>query len=370
VGLLAVVAAVLVAVGPVAGSSGLGPQVARIVKTGVCVVGGDICRTADAEAAGLAPCTLAERREGNSAAITILSVRLAGGGELGIGRRSDGSILVVRSDDGGLGVTGGLGLTAGPVQLGVQAGAGVTVARATAWALPDEAELRRFLTAVDLHTDEYAHRWPPLWRSGDVGLATSGWAGLGVGQDGDLFGVALYGGAEVAAETAAGVRIGRGTTTYYIRAASTGPQLADSFGRTAGARSRGPVVAEYTRDAHGPRELAFRVTYAGSGQTVETVARLDLRAPESRALAARLLRRPAPWPSREVEDAIRRATAVGTVERNVYAVEDDSSELAIAGRLGLEVGAELGHASVSRRLVEASAWTPGSRERAREDCMG
>jgi hypothetical protein len=269
----------------------------------------------------------------------------------------------------------GLGFTAGPVRVGIDGGAGLKVAKATGWALPDEATLHRFLTEADTHDDAYARRWPPLWRSGGAGLATFGWAGLGATphEEGGVGGALA--GVELAAETAAGVRIGRGTTTYFIRAESTGPQLADAFGRTLGGRTRGPVVAEYTRDTGGPRELAFRVTSQGasSGETVETVARLDLRDPASRELALRLLRRRAPWPAAaagDLREAIRRAAAVGTIERSVYAVDDHSADFALAGRLGVEVGLEGGKKDVARRLVAASAWTPGSGERAREDCLG
>ena len=368
--MLAVVAAVLVAAGPVAGSSGLGPQVARIVKTGVCIVAGDVCRPADAAAAGLAPCTLSERRTGGSFAVTIYSVRLGGGHQVSIARRSDGSWLVVESDDSDAGLSAGLGVTAGPVRLGIDGGAGLTIAKAKAWAVPDEAAVRRLLRLRDVD------RPAPLWRSGDAGLATFGWAGLGVkggdrheGAGGGLFG------AELSAEMAVGVRLGRGTTTYFFRAESKGPQLSDAFGHTVGARARGPVVVEYTRDEEGPHELAFRIAYRDPAkhETVETVARLDLRDPASRAVAGRLLRHRPPWvgeASDDLREAIRTATATGTVERSVYAVDDGSFDLGLAGRLGFEFGLEGGKTEVVRKLVDASAWTPGSRERAREDCLG
>ena len=137
---------------------------------------------------------------------------------------------------------------------------------------------------------------------------------------------------------------------------------------------RGPVVAEYTRDRSGPRELAFRVSTRGAREheVVETVARLDLRVAANRAVAARLLRHRAPWPPSVAADlraALLQAVRAGTVERSVYAVEDGSRSLELAGRLGAEVGVEAGYSKVDRRLVEASAWTAGSQERAREDCI-
>ena len=134
------------------------------------------------------------------------------------------------------------------------------------------------------------------------------------------------------------------------------------------------MVAEYTRDRSGPRELAFRVTERGvrANEVVETVARMDLREHANREVAMRLLRRRAPWPPAVAEDlraAVRRAVQAGTVERSVYAVEDGSRSFELAARAGAELGLEAGYSKVDRRLVEASARTGGSQERAREDCV-
>jgi hypothetical protein len=59
----------------------------------------------------------------------------------------------------------------------------------------------------------------------------------------------------------------------------------------------------------------------------------------------------------------------GTVERAVYDVRDESGTFELAARLGEELGIEVDHVKVQRRLVSASAWTPGSQERVREDCV-
>jgi hypothetical protein len=71
----------------------------------------------------------------------------------------------------------------------------------------------------------------------------------------------------------------------------------------------------------------------------------------------------------DLRAAILQAVRTGTVERSVYAVEDESRSVELAARLGAEVGLEAGYAKVDRTLVEASAWTAGSAERAREDCL-
>src|SRR4029079_13740664 len=135
--------------------------------------------------------------------------------------------------------------------------------------------------------------------------------------------------------------------------------------------SIGPVLAEDTRDRSGPRELAFRATTQGARDAgvVETVARLALRILSNREVAARLLRHRAPWPPSVFADlraAVAHAARTGIVERSVYAVDDGSKSVELAGGLGLELGVEAEYAKVDRRLVAASARTAGSQERARE----
>ena len=374
VGLLSVVAAVLAVAGPVAGVSGVATEVVRVVRTGVCIVAGDVCRSSDAAAAGLAPCTLTDRRRGGGAALTVMSIRIGERHDWTIAQRSDGSVLVTRGDGDEAGVSGGLGFEAGPLRLGLDGTLGFTVAAGTAWELPDAATAARFLAEVKRGAAFDSRRWPPAWRSGDAGLAVSGWAGLGVELGADDAVTGALAGAEVAAEGAIGARIGRGLTTLYLRSETEGPQLEDAFGHAVGKSRRGPVIAEYTRDRAGPRELAFRAAAPGArrDEVVETVARLDLRDGANRAVAARLLRRRAPWPPSILEDlraVVRHTVAVGTVERSVYAVSDHSAGLELAARFGLELGLELERTKADRRLVSATAWTGGSRARAREDCL-
>ena len=105
---------------------------------------------------------------------------------------------------------------------------------------------------------------------------------------------------------------------------------------------------------------------------VETVARLDLRDPANRTAAEPLLSRRLPWPpavARDLQALVRRAAATGVVERAVYDVRDGSEELKLAAKLGLVLGVEGEEVELDRRLVAASAWTQGSRERERMDCL-
>ena len=301
VGLLALVAAALAVAAPVAGLAGVPAQVSRAVRTGVCIVGGDVCRAADAAAAGLAPCTLSDERRGGRLAVTILSVRFGGDHQWLVARRSDGSVTVARTARDELGASGGLGYELGPLKAGVEGEAGLAVAEGVGWEFPDAATARRFLAAAHYGLSAAVRRWPAAWRSGEAGLAVSGWGGLGTVVAGEG-GTALHGpaaGIEIAAESVLGARVSRGRTTLYLRARTEGPRTTGVLEGLLDANRAGPVVAEYTRDASGPRELAFRVSARGAREheVVETVARLDLRVPANRAVAARLLRHRAPWPS-------------------------------------------------------------------------
>ena len=376
VGLLALVATAFAVAAPAAGLAGVPAEVANVVRTGICIVGGDVCRDADAVAAGLAPCTVSDRRRGGGLAVTLMSLRVGGDHQWLVAQRSDGSVVVTKTHRDDVGVSGGLGYELGPLKAGLEGEAGLRVARGVGWEFPDAAAARRFLAAAHYGLSAATRRWPATWRSGEAGLAVSGWAGLGAvatGEDGTAL-ESPAAGIEVSADAALGARIERDRTTIYLRAETGGPRTTGLLDGALAAGGAGPVVAEYTRDRSGPRELAFRVSATGARphEVVETVARLDLRIHSNRVVAQRLLRRRAPWPPAVAEDlraAVRRAVQAGTVERSVYAIDDGSRSLELAGRFGAEIGVEGGYSKVDRRLLAASAWTAGSQERTREDCV-
>ena len=88
-GVLALVAATLLGTGAVVGVSGVGDAVAAGIRTGICIVGGDVCRASDAAAAGLEPCTVGERSEGGGATVSIdTSADASAGGRCGNWRAS------------------------------------------------------------------------------------------------------------------------------------------------------------------------------------------------------------------------------------------------------------------------------------------
>ena len=366
---LALVAAALVGAGAVVGPAGVGEAVAAVVRTGICIAGGDVCRASDAVALGLAPCTIAERRRGGGATLTVLSLRAGGEGEWTVASRSDGSVVVTEALTRSAGAGGGIGLEASPLklELGVEGAYAFTVGSGRTWELPDAAAAARLLAADD---DD---RPPPDWRFGDLGAEL-------VAQAGAMAAGALLSGVEASAHAAAGARIGRGRTTVYVRARIDDPGAAgltpDAVAPAAPSRApRHDLLVELARDAGGLREIAFRVAEGGAraGQVVETVGRLDLRVPANRAAAAPLLARRLPWPPGVRDDlraVVRRTAQAGVVERAVYEVSDDSRGVEAAARLGLELGLEVDRVRVDRRLVAASAWTGGSPERERVDCLG
>ena len=293
VGLLALVATALAVAAPAAGLAGVPVAVAKVVRTGICIVGGDVCRASDAEAAGLHAVhgvgPPAGRRARGHGAVR----RLGGDHQWLVAQRSDGSVVVTKLARDDAGVSGGLGFELGPLKAGLEGEAGLRVAAGVGWEFPDAATARRFLAAAHYGLSRATRHWPAAWRSGEAGLAVSGWAGLGAvatGEDGTSLGGPAVG-IEVTAEAALGARIERDRTTIYLRAQTGGPRTTGLLKGLLAAGAAGPVVAEYTRDRSGPRELAFRVSARGRApdEVVETVARLDLRdarQPRGRAAAA------------------------------------------------------------------------------------
>jgi hypothetical protein len=363
--LIALVAAALAAAGPAAALGEVGSAVAGTIRTGICIVAGDVCRASDAAAAGLQPCTVGERTRGAGATLTVASLRLGAGGEWTVASQSDGSVIVTRADERSVGAVAGVGIEASPLglELGVERTYTFAIGSGRAWEFPDAAAAARFLAASE---DD---RPPPVWRFGDAGSVLIGEAAVKVGG-------ATLTGVESSARAAAGARLGRGMTTLYVRA------RADALDATVwvpgGERrvegpSTGDVIVELTRDGAGLRELAFRTAErAPDDRVVETVGRLDLRDPANRAAVAPLLAHRLPWPPAVAADlraAVRRTVQAGTVERAVYEVRDGSRGFEVAARLGIALGLDAERVAVERRLVAASAWTPGSRERERFDCI-
>jgi hypothetical protein len=369
-----VVALVLAGAGAAAASaSGLGgvPRtVAHTVRIGLCMVGGDVCRSSDAAAAGLSPCLTSEDVDGEGLTVTILSFDLGGSGSWSVARRSDGSVLVTRLEQGAAGVTGGVGVSLGSlVTIGAAASYDLTLSHGRAWELPSTAAAAQLIAAVKRGDDPPR----PTWVFGDAGGELAG--SVGVAYPGGSF-TAL----EASAGEAAGARVGRGQLTTYVRVhAEAGTPLGSwasgATGTSAGPDGAGgPLLLGVTRDAHGLRELSFRRAVPGAhgGEVVETVGRLDLRDPANLSAARPLLAARTPWPPAALaalHAVLLRTSQHGTVERAVYAVDDRSHDVSGTIALGAQLGLDYSQVDVTRRLVDASAWTAGSPERRRADCL-
>jgi hypothetical protein len=373
--LLALVALAFAGAGAAAGLGAVPARLLDVVRTGICIAGGDVCRTVDARAEGLSPCILDERARGRGLTFTLASVHLGETGDWTVARRSDGSVLVTQVADRRAGVAGGIGAAIGSAQIGASASLDLTSASGRSWELPTPAAAARFLAAVQAGRVE---SYPPTWRFGDLGEAAAGQVAVsGLGLSVTVL--------EASARAAAGQRSGRGETTTYIHAGAAlstvmdlitplGEAARGSSSGPAGGRS-GPLLLALTRDGDGLRELTLRrveTVRGGTPRILETVGRLDLRDPANRAAVAPLLSRRLPWPPdvvAELRAAVQRTLRYGTVERSVYAVSDGSRSTSVAVRLGAELGLNVERIDIRRRLVAASAWTRGSPERLRVDCL-
>jgi hypothetical protein len=255
---------------------------------------------------------------------------------------------------GSLGLSGGIGLGV-PF---VDAGAHATIAVARGWRFPDEATARRFIAGMPLSALDQK-RWPATWHTVEGGRDAA--AALTVNLPGlDLASLGI------AAEDALGARFMRdGAVTLYYRPAIDGPEASLPFIPSTG-RGKASLLAEYTLDGDGPRELTLRQIEpsARGNRLTETVAHLDLRDPANRALI--------PWtrlgsnPRGVVDDVVRH----GTIEHNVYAVSDSSRGASGSFARGIKFGFSVKAVDIRRTLVDASAQTPDSaRERSRFDCL-
>ena len=369
--LLVVVAVLLV--GAAVAVPGVGERVVAAMRTGVCLVGGDICRDADARAAGLSPCVTSSRETGSESAVTVLSMRVGEDGRWSVDVQSDGSAVVTRTDGRSLGASVGLGFGYSPIGLDVGADGNVGVVRrsASSWRFRDAAAARRFLDralgpepfAIDgIEPDE---RWQAF------GASSEGTIGGSVGVEPGIKDISVErevasAGGGASAEGLVGKRTGGGRTTWFFQKTLDDPHVYASL--PTWESSAGPsreALIEYTIDAAGPRELLIRSARSGDGQTEEVTARLDLRDP---GIRARVTAGP-PWPPAAVRGLARLAMDRGVVERQVYTVDDRSSDFELAGKVGLAFGVEHTRVDVRSRLADAEVWIAGSGPRRREDCL-
>src|SRR4029453_15010164 len=157
------------------GAGGGGTRAAHTVRTGICIVGGDICRSSDAAAAGLEPCTVRERSDGGGATLSLAWLRLGESKGLTVTARSDGSVVVTQARERKDGAGAGIGVEASPlgIEFGIEGAIDATLASGAVWEFPDAASAAAFL-AGRTHP-------PPTWRFGDAGEVLSAGAGARLG---------------------------------------------------------------------------------------------------------------------------------------------------------------------------------------------
>jgi hypothetical protein len=359
---IALLAALFLFAAPAVGAPNLARSVADAIEHGLCIVGGDVCTSQDAKRAGLAPCPLKSDTTGWEVTGSALVFDLGGRFTLTVTPQSDGTVTVVRTANGGKGLSdgGGLHLHAGPVAIDVGVEGAVTqrFQAAIGWEFPDRATADRFL-AHSLRNAVDFKRWPSTWHSTERSEEISGMAGLAVGGKSydDRY---LLAGVSGFVQHADGARRGPdGSVTVYSRTTLDGPEFAVPLVPSWG-RGRNDSIVELTLGPDKrPRELVFRTAAPdkGGNQVTEIVQRLDLRDPENLAAARPLLEHGLPWPPGDgprKQAVLRRIAEHGGTETSVFAVNDASK--GASGELlgGLKLGAGVKRVSVHRTLVKAT----------------
>ncbi len=335
-----------------AAAGGIGERVVAAVRTGLCIAGGDVCRPADAAAAGLAPCVTRERFRRQDTAIDVALVRFGGQGEWQLALRSDGSATVTRLSgaDGGAGL--GIGLSFSPAHVEAQATA-MLVARyrgGKQWRFADERSATAFLEAASRDGKVSAARQPDVtWHATGAGVASE--VALAVAQ-------LATAGLTASAGSVLGLRTEGERRTLTVELDRDEPHL---FGSLPGMPSGAPasVLAELTWERGTPRELVLRT----GGGNAEYAARLDLRVPANRVATEAALRG-------SPRALTARLAADGVLERDVYALTQNRKGFDVAGRLGVALGLSHHRVTGQKRLVDAVTWVRGGPPQRRFDCLG
>ncbi|HTE59960.1 MAG TPA: hypothetical protein VK631_06375, partial [Solirubrobacteraceae bacterium] len=359
-----VVGILLAATATAAAVLGVGDRVIATVRTGICIVGGDLCRTGDAAAAGLPPCVTSARSTRQDTTLDIAVVRLGGHGEWLLALQSDGGAVVTRLEQNEVGGTVGVGLTFSPAGIEGAATAAATIGYRSgrAWRFPDAAAARAFLDGARRDAAVTAGREPDIrWDA----IAAGGSAVAG-GAIADL----TRAGLTTSADGALGLRRDGPRTTLTLDLGAEDPGLAlDLPGYPAPPAGVRTVVAEISWEAGAVRDLALRTATARDGRLEELTAQLDLRDRESRAIAERLLRPGARTPD-DLRELARRIATHGIVERTGYRVAERRRGFSVGGRLGVALGLSHERITAERRITDAIAWVRGGPPQRRFDCLG
>jgi hypothetical protein len=362
VGVLLVVGALLAA--SAVAVPGVGERVSGSVRTALCIVGGDVCRSADAAAAGLEPCVTSQRSRRQDTTVDVVVVRLGGHGEWQLALRSDGHAVVTRIEEGELGGALGVGLTFTPA--GVQADATASLvaryAGGRAWRFPDARSAGAFLDAAMRDASAHEGRAPDL-RWDAIGARAGAEAELALA-------FLARAGLSVAAGSTIGLLSDGARRTLTLDLDVEDPHAAaDLPGIPGPGGTQRSWVADVSWERGALRELALRTATGDDRRLEEYTARLDLRDPGNRAVAERLLR-PSPSPPAALRGLAERLRTHGVIERHVYSVAERRRGFGVGGKLGVALGLEHHRIASERRLVDAVAWIRGGPPQRRFDCLG
>jgi hypothetical protein len=364
VALLLIIAAVLVGGAATAAIPGVGERIGKTVRTGICIVGGDVCRTGDAAATGLPPCVTSERSNRQDTTLDIAVVRLGERGEWQLALQSDGRAVVTRLEQSDVGGTVGVGVTFSPAHIEATAEATATLGYRSggAWRFPDVGAARAFLDAASRNTGMQSVRTPDVrWDALAGGSAAAAEVAIA-----DL----ARAGLTTSSDAAIGIRREGGRKTLTLDLGAQEPHLAlDLPGYSAPSAGARSVVAEVSWEGGVARELALRTATAKDGRLEELTGRLDLRDPGNRAVAERVLS-PSVRTPEELRALAGRIKTHGVVERAGYAIEERRRGFSVAGRLGVALGLSHERITAERRLTDAVAWVRGGPPQRRFDCLG
>jgi len=362
--LLVVVAALTGAATLAVAVPDVGERVVTTVRTGLCIVGGDVCRSSDAVAAGLKPCVTSQRSRRQDTTVDIAVVRLGGHGEWQLALRSDGQAVVTRLEENELGGTVGVGLTFSPA--GVDAAASASLVAGyrggRAWRFPDARSAGAFLAAATRDASARAARAPNVrWHAingqadGEASIAIADLARAGI---------------STGASDAIGLRSEGARRTLTLDLRLDDPLLSGILhGLAPSAGTQRSWVADISWEGGKARELALRAATGRAGRQEEYSARLDLRDAGNRAVAERLLQPSASTPA-DLAALAERMRTHGVIEHAAYSVSEERREFTVAGKLGLALGLAHHRITAERRLVDAIASIRGGPLQRRFDCTG
>lgn len=367
VGVLTVVMIVLALAGTVATAAGLPGAVVRTVKLGLCMVGGDVCRPADAAAMGLEPCVTAAEAHTRSTAMSILFVKVGGDQAWSVEERSDGTFLVTASDGQTFGGTAGIGLHLGSA---FHVGADGTITagfnHGRAWVLPDRAAVNGLFAAVKSRFD-LGKKIPNL-----LGLLPKATEQYSEGHGGADATVGLvFGNGEhetsplqeqISAEAVLGRRSGPEGHTWYLRVdGAIAGALSDAVPQLG--RGHRELVAEITDGPAGTLVLRAGASGSGGDRLTETTVTLPLSDAGNRATALALFAgRGATGGNAALA---KRLGERATVQTLTYDLDTDRDQWNYTINA---LGAEHGTTATTRHLVAAEVTRNGATGQ-RLDCL-